>query len=158
MVFLVGLALSLWLHIHVVVSESAPNDPHVHHNCSISVDEDCEGAGEIDREVDRNLITRAALYVLRCHNQRVFPKYTSVRINNQIPLGRGLGSSGAAVVAGVLLGNEAGGLGLTKDRMLDFCLMIERHPDNVVCQSPQNASREPLKLESFLVSFTLSTY
>jgi homoserine kinase len=54
-----------------------------------------------------------------------------VHIINPIPLGRGLGSSGAAVVAGVMLGSEIGGLNLTKDRMLDFCLMIERHPDNV---------------------------
>ncbi|CAG8572354.1 12167_t:CDS:2 [Racocetra fulgida] len=46
-------------------------------------------------------------------------------------MGRGLGSSGAAVVAGVMLGNASGNLGLTKERMLDYCLMIERHPDNV---------------------------
>ena len=51
--------------------------------------------------------------------------------NNPIPLGRGLGSSGAAVVAGVMLGNEVGKLGFDKQRMLDYCLMIERHPDNI---------------------------
>jgi homoserine kinase len=44
---------------------------------------------------------------------------------NGIPLSRGLGSSGAAVVAGVVLGNEVGGFGLSKDRMLDYCLMVE---------------------------------
>lgn len=49
-----------------------------------------------------------------------------------IPLGRGLGSSGAAVVAGVMLGNAVGELGLSRDRMMDYCLMIERHPDNVM--------------------------
>jgi homoserine kinase len=43
---------------------------------------------------------------------------------NPIPLGRGLGSSGAAVVAGVVLANEVGKLGLTKARILDYCLMI----------------------------------
>lgn len=35
------------------------------------------------------------------------------------------------MVAGVALGSELGKLGLSKDRILDFCLMIERHPDNV---------------------------
>lgn len=30
-----------------------------------------------------------------------------------------------------MLGNEVGELGLSKARILDFCLMIERHPDNV---------------------------
>jgi len=49
-----------------------------------------------------------------------------VHVINPIPLGRGLGSSGAAVVAGVALGNEVGKLGLSKARMLDYCLMIGR--------------------------------
>jgi homoserine kinase len=52
-------------------------------------------------------------------------------VDNEIPFGRGLGSSGAAVVAGVLLGNELGQLNLPIGRMLDFALMVERHPDNV---------------------------
>jgi homoserine kinase len=67
---------------------------------------------------DVNLITRTALYVLKCHGQRTFPVGTHVHIRNPIPLGRGLGSSGAAVVGGVSLGNEVGKLGLSKARML----------------------------------------
>lgn len=89
------------------------------------------GKEDVSLDAERNLITRTALYVLRCHGQGTFPKDTHVRIVNPIPLGRGLGSSGAAVVAGVSLANEAGNLGLSKARMLDYCLMIERHPDNV---------------------------
>jgi len=54
-----------------------------------------------------------------------------VHIHNPIPLGRGLGSSGAAVVAGVTLANVCGNLQLPKSRLLDFALMVERHPDNV---------------------------
>ena len=30
-----------------------------------------------------------------------------------------------------MLASAVGGLGLTKERMLDFCLAVERHPDNV---------------------------
>jgi homoserine kinase len=59
-----------------------------------------------------------ARYVMRCHGQRSFPPGTHVHVINPIPLGRGLGSSGAAVVAGVALGNEVGNLGLSKARML----------------------------------------
>jgi homoserine kinase len=70
------------------------------------------------------LITRVALYVLRCHSQRAFPVETKVHIINPIPLGRGLGSSGTAVVAGVMLANEVGKLSLSKERLLDYCLMI----------------------------------
>lgn len=89
------------------------------------------GASSIDLNPSNNLLTRTALYVLRCHSQRGFPRHTTVHIDNPIPLGRGLGSSGAAVVAGVLLGNVVGQLSLGKPRLLDFCLMVERHPDNV---------------------------
>lgn len=56
---------------------------------------------------------------------------TRVRICNGVALSRGLGSSAAAVVAGILLGNEVGHLNLSKERMFDYCLMVERHPDNV---------------------------
>lgn len=51
-----------------------------------------------------------------------------MHIINPIPLGRGLGSSGAAVVAGVMLGNEVGQLKLSKARILDYCLMIGTSP------------------------------
>jgi len=91
-------------------------------NCVITYEG--QGAEEVPLIADDNLITRTALYVLRCHGQRAFPVETKVHIINPIPLGRGLGSSGAAVVAGVVLGNEVGKLGLTKARILDYCLMI----------------------------------
>lgn len=117
--------------------------------------------------------------MLRCHKIRVFPAETRVHIINPIPLGRGLGSSGAAVVAGVVLGNEVGKLGLSKARMLDYCLMIglifltslklpvnnstERHPDNVAAAlyggfvgtylndlSPEDTSRKEIPLSEVL--------
>jgi homoserine kinase len=123
----VGLALSIFLEIHVTIDPTSAKV--VSHNCEILYEG--EGANEVPLDADANLITRTALYVLKCHDIRIFNKGTTVRIVNPIPLGRGLGSSGAAVVAGVILGNACGRLGLSKDRMLDFCLMIERHPDNV---------------------------
>jgi len=122
------LALSVWLEVQVTV-DSSKQSSEEQFNCKVTY----EGLGKENVELvpDRNLITQTALYVLRCHDQRAFPVETHVHIINPIPLGRGLGSSGAAVVAGVMLGNEVGKLGLSKDRLLDFCLMIERHPDNV---------------------------
>ncbi|GAB7362114.1 hypothetical protein MBLNU230_g2142t1 [Neophaeotheca triangularis] len=123
----IGLALSVWLEVQI--SRDTDGSQASPFNCRITYD----GLGKEDVPLvaDRNLITQTALYVLRCHDQRAFPPNTHVHIVNPIPLGRGLGSSGAAVVAGVSLANEAGKLGLSKDRILDFCLMIERHPDNV---------------------------
>lgn len=55
----------------------------------------------------------------------------NVEIDNQVPFGRGMGSSAAAVVAGVLLGDALGDLKLSQERVKDYALMVERHPDNV---------------------------
>ncbi|KAB5554500.1 GHMP kinase [Coniochaeta sp. 2T2.1] len=118
----------MYLELSVTIDRSKTSSAPL--NCVISYEGDGEGDIPLDPEV--NLITRVALYVLRCHGQRSFPAETHVHIKNPIPLGRGLGSSGAAVVAGVMLGKECGGLThLDNDRLFDFCLMIERHPDNV---------------------------
>ncbi|KAF2842979.1 phosphoribosylformylglycinamidine cycl [Patellaria atrata CBS 101060] len=124
----VGLGLNIYLELQVRI-DTTTTSSNVPLNCKITYEG--VGAEEVSLIADENLITRTALYVLRCHNQSAFPVQTHVHIINPIPLGRGLGSSGAAVVAGAALANEVGNLGLSKDRLLDFCLMIERHPDNV---------------------------
>lgn len=120
----VGISLSIYLILDVRVGvDSEPV-------CQLSYEG--EGADEVPLDPEHNLITRTAIYVLKCHGIKSIPAGTKIHINNGIPLGRGLGSSGAAVVAGVMLGSLLGGLDLTKDRMMDYCLMIERHPDNVM--------------------------
>lgn len=48
-----------------------------------------------------------------------------------IPLSRGLGSSAAAIVAGVLAANVLHDSPLTKEEMLAVAAELERHPDNV---------------------------
>jgi homoserine kinase len=144
----IGLALSLYLELHVTIDRAKEKSEHPL-NCRVTYEGDSADSGEVPLDPDANLITRVALYVLRCHNQRAFPVETHVHIKNPIPLGRGLGSSGAAVVAGVMLGKEVGQLDLSLDRLFDFALMIgnvglhcnrgvqladrhpERHPDNV---------------------------
>ncbi|MCJ1401409.1 hypothetical protein MMC11_004622 [Xylographa trunciseda] len=125
----IGLALSIYLELQISVSEDPPSSTPAHLNCTITYEG--LGAESVPLIADHNLITQSALYLLRCNGVHAFPAHTSVHILNPIPLGRGLGSSGAAVVAGILLGNVAGGFNLSKERILDYCLMIERHPDNV---------------------------
>jgi homoserine kinase len=122
-----GLGLSIYLELQVSIDATSASKQHL--NCEITYEG--LGAEEVPLIADQNLITQTALYVLRCHGQHAFPQGTKVHIINPIPLGRGLGSSGAAVVAGVILGSEVGGYKLSKARILDYCLMIERHPDNV---------------------------
>jgi homoserine kinase len=123
----IGLALNLYLELSVTITKQESSEHSL--NCRITY----EGVNpeSVPLVAEDNLITRTAVYVLRCHGIRTFPAETHVHINNPIPLGRGLGSSGAAIVAGVSLANEVGNLKLTQARMLDYCLMEERHPDNV---------------------------
>ncbi|ODQ77121.1 hypothetical protein BABINDRAFT_163849 [Babjeviella inositovora NRRL Y-12698] len=125
-----GVGLALYLELKVSVNPSFPSTIKDPNHCYLSYDSE----GSVPLGSDENLITRTALYVLRaCARDATakFPENTHVHVVNPIPLGRGLGSSGAAVVAGVMLANEVAGLGFDKQRMLDFCLMIERHPDNI---------------------------
>lgn len=123
----IGLALNVYLEVSVQVTEKKTSEHSL--NCRITYEG--VGAQNVPLVAEDNLITRTAVYVLRCHGIRAFPCETLVHIKNPIPLGRGLGSSGAAIVAGVNLANEVGNLKLSKARMLDYCLMEERHPDNV---------------------------
>jgi homoserine kinase len=51
-------------------------------------------------------------------------------VDNDIPLGKGLGSSAAAVMAGVIIGADLAGLEWDRARVLDEAARIEGHPDN----------------------------
>ncbi|KAJ1672986.1 Trihydroxynaphthalene reductase, partial [Spiromyces aspiralis] len=103
-----GLALSLYLDITATVDpEARPAHPT---NTELSYDG--INAGGVSLDPTQNLITKTALYVLRCNGMKAFPAPVSLHIVNNIPLGRGLGSSGAAVVAGVVLANQLAGLNL----------------------------------------------
>jgi homoserine kinase len=50
---------------------------------------------------------------------------------NDIPLGKGLGSSAAALTAGVVIADQLLGLGWKPLRILDEAARVEGHPDNV---------------------------
>jgi len=123
----VGLSLSLYLTLTVTVPTLPQDAPYQPPTITYSG----EGADEVPLDAYKNLTTRVALYIMRCNHILHFPSHTAIHADNEIPFGRGLGSSGAAVIAGVLLGNELGQLGLPVERLLDFALMVERHPDNV---------------------------
>jgi homoserine kinase len=54
-----------------------------------------------------------------------------LHISNAIPLGKGLGSSAAALTAGVVIADAMLGLRWSRGRILDEAARIEGHPDNV---------------------------
>ena len=76
-----------------------------------------------------NLIWQTALKVASDANRTLDP--IALDILNDIPLGKGLGSSAAALTAGVVIANERLGLNWNAHRILDEAARIEGHPDNV---------------------------
>ena len=54
-----------------------------------------------------------------------------LRIDNAIPLSRGLGSSAAAITAGLMLANALAGEHFDRQRLLEIGLPLEGHPDNL---------------------------
>jgi homoserine kinase len=78
---------------------------------------------------ENNLIWQTALAVAG-HAGRPIPM-AEIDIHNGIPIGKGLGSSAAALLAGVVIADELLGLAWSRDRILDEAARIEGHPDNV---------------------------
>jgi homoserine kinase len=70
----------------------------------------------------------------RARERRGAPKLPHhFEVRSDIPIARGLGSSAAAIVAGLLLGAESAEPGATRDSraLLPEALALEGHPDNV---------------------------
>jgi len=86
---------------------------------------DCDG---IDT-TEENLIWQTATAVARDIGEPLPP--VELHIHNDIPLGKGLGSSAAALTAGVIIADHLLGLHWKKHRILDEAAKIEGHPDNV---------------------------
>lgn len=76
-----------------------------------------------------NLIYRSAKAVYEQLGKPI--KGLRIRQENPIPMARGLGSSSACIVAGILGANALLGSPLTKRQMLTLATSIEGHPDNV---------------------------
>jgi homoserine kinase len=76
-----------------------------------------------------NLIWQTALAVAADIGSELPP--VELEIDNDIPLGKGLGSSAAALTAGVVIADQLLGLRWKPLRILDEAARIEGHPDNV---------------------------
>lgn len=91
-----------------------------------------EGEGRDELTADReNRFVRGLEATLRAARGEL-PEGVGWRVamHNQIPLARGLGSSAAATVGGVLAGNALAGEALLMPEMLRIAFEIEGHPDN----------------------------
>ena len=131
-----------------------------------------EGADNIPLN-SRNLVWRAIQLLLkRAHRSREYPG-AAIRMVNRIPLSRGLGSSAAAIVAGLKAANVLLENPFSRRELLQLATDMEGHPDNVApallggftvsllhqrrAESFSFLPRLPLKLVVAIPSFHLST-
>lgn len=87
-----------------------------------------EGAGTVSTGPD-NLIVRAMTAAWA--ELGVEPPAVRLTCENTIPHGRGLGSSAAAIVGGVMLATAAAEQPVDKHQVFDLAAKLEGHPDNV---------------------------
>jgi homoserine kinase len=113
-----ALGLALSLHNEVVAEESD----------GITVRIDGEGADRLARSGD-NVVARGVRLAYE-ETGRAF-KGCALTCVNRIPTARGLGSSAAAWVGGLVAGNALLGGPLSKDALLALAARAEGHPDNV---------------------------
>lgn len=115
-----GIALSIYDEL-VITRRTEPG---------ISVEVSGVGAGEVAEDAT-NLVASSMLHAFEAAG-RPAPGVL-IQARNTIPHGRGMGSSGAAVVAGVMAakGLLAGDVELNGDAVLRIATDIEGHPDNV---------------------------
>lgn len=119
-----GLALDLWDEVEVDVSFEEVRRP-----IEIEIEVDGVGADFVPRD-ERHLIVRTLRTCFTEHE--IEPRSLRLRCHNRIPHSRGLGSSAAAIVAGVLAAQRLGGVDdVVADDVLATAARIEGHPDNV---------------------------
>lgn len=89
-----------------------------------------EGAPRADEVADDNLLIRAFREGLRISSAPGAAAWR-LEVSSMIPAARGLGSSAAAIVAGVVLGAAVGRRSVEADELLALASRLEGHPDNV---------------------------
>ncbi|MET4580808.1 homoserine kinase [Conyzicola nivalis] len=115
-----GLALSLYDELHVSVRD----EPGVY------VDVHGVGAGEVPTDAS-NLVVTAIAHTFNSYGFEL--PNLNLEAHNVIPHGRGLGSSGAAIVSGIMAakGLLEGVVDIDSVGLLRLATEMEGHPDNV---------------------------
>lgn len=114
----VGIACTIYNSLELSVSEAS----------GLTIEVSGEGAGAIPHS-EKNIVWQAARVVFT----QVGFVYGGIRIrmDNAIPLARGLGSSAAAIVGGLVAANAISGNQLTRQQLFELATEMEGHPDNV---------------------------
>jgi len=111
----IGLALSLYLTVHVYRSETWKVTPLSEEMKAFPTDEN-------------HYVFQIAKKVAASYGKSLPPCHLA--IESDIPLARGLGSSASAIVAGIQLADSLCNLQLTTDEKVHLASFEEGHPDN----------------------------
>lgn len=96
------------------------------------LDIEITGDGAENIPVDeRNIVWRSIQKLLERAGKAQEYKGAIIRMDNGVPLSRGLGSSATAIVGGLKAANECLGNPFTNRDLLQLATEIEGHPDNV---------------------------
>jgi homoserine kinase len=91
-----------------------------------------EGVPRPDDDPDQNLLIRAFREGMRAsHGSATGSGAWRLEVSSMIPAARGLGSSAAAIVGGLLLGASVGRSAPSPDELLGLAAALEGHADNV---------------------------
>jgi len=115
------LAIAVSVYLTVYVNSNYQNSYRIKNASNMDKD--------IDLDPETNLILKTAKLVTNLFNLRL--PYVEITINNDIPLKRGIGSSSAAIVAGIVLADRLCNLFLSKEQMLNIGYLLEPHIDNI---------------------------
>src|SRR6478609_2129047 len=113
-----GLALGLHDEVEVAVTSSG-----------LDIEVSGEGAGDVADAGEKHLIVRA-IRVAFDDLGLPQPPGLALRCVNRIPHGRGLGSSAAAIVAGLVAARSLAGASTRPADVLPLASALEGHPDN----------------------------
>ena len=113
-----GLAVNLFNRF---TAEPAPR--------GLEIDLDGEGSSFLPRN-RQNLVYRSMDFLFRKAGRR--PQGLYLRFENNIPVGKGLGSSASCVVGGLYLANALLNWRFKEEALLKFAIDLEGHPDNVL--------------------------
>jgi homoserine kinase len=116
-----ALGLALGLHDEIEASVTA---------AGLTLKVSGEGAAEVADAGEKHLVVRAMRVAFDDLGVDQ-PPGLELRCVNRIPHGRGLGSSAAAIVAGILAARALAGASVAPEDALPLASALEGHPDNV---------------------------
>lgn len=126
----IGMALDIWTEISAEVVAPLEGDaPDMHR---VTLTNEGEGATELPTD-ESNLVIVGIKAAYQAAGEEL-PRHLKVHCKNRIPFARGLGSSSAGIVGGIIAGLALSGMRLPvhgREELLQLASEIEGHPDNV---------------------------